>query len=353
MLKLWLAAAVFAVSAAQGAFAQAAAPLTRIAFGSCADQDKPQPVWDAVLAYKPELFIFAGDNVYGDKTDGRTASNPPGPVASLRDSYERVKQVAGFMQAKNTLRHLAIWDDHDYGSNDGGGDFAGKHQSKQLFLDFWNIPDSDARRSREGLYHSEIIGPRGKSVQVILLDTRFFRSALKRNPAGPSDLGRYIPDDDPAKTMLGPAQWAWLAEELRKPAEIRLIVSSVQVLADNHGWERWGNFPLEQQKLFDTIRASQADGVVFLSGDRHIGGLYRDARGAPYRQAEITSSGLTEAWANSPEASSNIVGGLYGAVNFGSIDIDWRERKVTLSLRNMTGERVRQLSIGFDELKAP
>ena len=41
-------------------------PFSRIAFGSCADQVKPQPIWDAILAYQPELFIFAGDNVYGD-----------------------------------------------------------------------------------------------------------------------------------------------------------------------------------------------------------------------------------------------------------------------------------------------
>jgi alkaline phosphatase D len=46
--------------------AQGRPPLSRIAFGSCADQVKPQPIWDAILTYQPELFIFAGDNVYGD-----------------------------------------------------------------------------------------------------------------------------------------------------------------------------------------------------------------------------------------------------------------------------------------------
>lgn len=33
-------------------------PLERISFGSCAKQDKPQPIWDAIVAGKPELFIF-------------------------------------------------------------------------------------------------------------------------------------------------------------------------------------------------------------------------------------------------------------------------------------------------------
>jgi alkaline phosphatase D len=105
-------------------------------------------------------------------------------------------------------------------------------------------------------------------VQVILLDTRFFRSPLKptdqRNAPGRE---RYLPDEDPTKTMLGEAQWAWLADRLREPAEVRLIVSSVQVLAEGHGWERWGNFPRERQRLYDLIRDTGARGVVYLSGD--------------------------------------------------------------------------------------
>jgi hypothetical protein len=39
---------------------------------------------------------------------------------------------------------------------------------------------------------------------------------------------RYLPDPDPAKTMLGDAQWAWLRAQLQQPAELRLIVSSVR-----------------------------------------------------------------------------------------------------------------------------
>ena len=56
-------------------------PLSRVAFGSCADEEKPQPIWDAVLAYKPDLFLFAGDNVYGDVRDGRR----------IRDEDELIK----------------------------------------------------------------------------------------------------------------------------------------------------------------------------------------------------------------------------------------------------------------------
>jgi alkaline phosphatase D len=50
-------------------------PLTRIAFGSCADEEKPQPIWDAVLAYDPELFIFATTST----ATSATAASFPSP----------------------------------------------------------------------------------------------------------------------------------------------------------------------------------------------------------------------------------------------------------------------------------
>ncbi len=108
--------------------------------------------------------------------------------------------------------------------------------------------------------------------------------------------------------MLGAEQWAWLAEELRKPAELRLIVSSTQVLAEGHGWERWGNFPLEKQKLIDTIRTSGAKGVVLLSGDRHIGALYRETPDGLYPLYEATSSGLNMVYWAAKEPGPNRLG---------------------------------------------
>lgn len=321
------------------------APFTRIAFGSCADQDRPQPIWDAILAYRPELFIFAGDNVYGDF---RTPD-----AAALKRAYDKAATVEGYRRLRETVAHLAIWDDHDYGQNDGGAAFPHKAQSKDLFLDFWKVPADDVRRQREGLYDSRIYGPSGMRVQVILLDTRWFRSPLKptdkRDAPGKE---RYVPDPDPAKTVLGEAQWAWLAGELRKPAEVRLVVSTIQVLAEGHGWERWGNFPLERQKLFDTIRESGARGVVLLSGDRHIGALYKDSvpgLGALY---ELTSSGLNKTYPFSTEAGPNRIGPLYAAANFGVVDIDWWARTVGLALRDESGTVRRSLTLTFDDLRA-
>lgn len=325
------------------ATAQGRPPLSRIAFGSCANQTMAQPIWDPILAYRPDLFIFTGDNVYGDFNAA--------DAADLKRAYAEASHIAGYSKLRDTVPHLAVWDDHDYGANDGGADFAHKAVSKELFLDFWNAPATDARRQREGIYDSRVIGPPGMRVQIILLDVRWFRSPLKiTDQRGAPGKERYLPDPDPAKTMLGATQWAWLAEELRKPAELRLIVSSTQVLAEGHGWERWGNMPLERHKLIDTIRDSGAKGVVLLSGDRHIGALYRETPPRLYPLHEITSSGLNMVYWAAKEAGPNRLGALYAAANFGVVDVDWWERKLVLALRDDGGNVRRSVEIDFGAL---
>jgi alkaline phosphatase D len=327
------------------------APLTRIAFGSCADEERPQPTWDAILAYRPDLFLFVGDNVYGDILNGRNVPEPE-LIDSLQQAYTQAARVPGIVALRSTVPHLATWDDHDYGRNDAGEDFVGRHQAQKLFLQHWDVPLSDERHRREGVYHAQTFGPEGKRVQVILLDTRFFRSPLKPTDQRDAPLReRYLPDDDPTKTMLGEAQWGWLLDRLREPADLRLIMSSIQVLADGHGWERWGNFPLERQRLYDLVRDTNATGVVFISGDRHIGALYRETIGTPYPFMDITSSGINQVFAANREPGPNRLGAVYGAPNFGTADVDWWEGTVTLSLRNGAGEPVRRSIVRLGELR--
>lgn len=325
--------------------AQGQQPLTRIAFGSCANQKSPQPIWDTVLAYRPDLFIFAGDNVYGDFKSA--------DAAKLKQAYEDANRIPGLRKLRETIPHFAIWDDHDYGTSDGGVEFAHKSTARAEFFKFWNVPAGDPRREREGLYDSHIFGPAGMRVQIILLDTRWFRSPLKTgDQRDASGKKRYVPDPDPSKTMLGDRQWVWLAAELRKPAEVRLVVSSVQILAEGHGSECWGNLPLEKRKLLDTLRDSFANGVVLLSGDRHFGALYRETPTGLYPLTEVTSSGLNLTSSNAKDGGPDRFGAAFRASNFGTIEIDWRERRMALSVRDEGGNVRRSAALKTDELVA-
>ncbi|MGI9173738.1 MAG: alkaline phosphatase D family protein, partial [Rhodothermales bacterium] len=209
--------------------AEDAEPLRRIAFGSCASEDQPQPFWDALLAHDPDLFLFIGDNVYGDTED----------MDTLRAKYAELGAQPGFQQARATMPVLATWDDHDYGVNDGGVGYPMKEGSKEVFMDFFDVPEGAPMRNREGIYHARTFGPERRRVQVILLDTRFFRDPLQERPAGAArdTLGPYLPADDTTRTMLGEAQWARLEEKLQEPADVRLLVSSIQAIPEEHGWE--------------------------------------------------------------------------------------------------------------------
>jgi alkaline phosphatase D len=335
-------------------------PLARIAFGSCANQDKPQPIWDAVVALKPQRFVFLGDNIYADTED----------MDVMRRKYALLDQQPGFQKLKQTCPLLATWDDHDYGANDAGADYPKKRESQQLFLDFFGVPKDHPRRKQERVYNAHVFGPPGKRVQVILLDGRYHRSPLKKGfkPGEPGEgrRGLYVPNTDPDATMLGDVQWRWLAEQLKVPAEVRLIGAGIQVVADEHGSETWGNFPLERKRLFRLIRDSKAGGVVILSGDRHLAEISRlpadHKDGVGYPLYDVTSSSLNVPSGNftrgkvsfANEVNSYRVGLTWFDTNFGAVLIDWDQADPVLRLqvRDEQGEVVLQQRLALSQLQA-
>jgi alkaline phosphatase D len=335
-------------------------PLARIAFGSCARQDQPQPIWEAIVAIRPELFLFLGDNIYADTED----------MDVMRAKYAQLDAQPGFQKLKATCPILATWDDHDYGANDAGDEYPKKRESQQVFLDFFGVAHDSPRRAQEGVYHAETFGPPGKQVQVILLDARYHRSALKRGfqPGEPGEgfRGRYVPNLDPDATMLGETQWQWLEAQLRSPAEVRLICSGVQVIPDEHGSETWGNFPLERRRLLRLIRETGASGVVILSGDRHLAEIARlpanHADGVGYPLYDVTSSSLNRPSGNFTKAGTRFaneinsyrVGLTYFDTNFGSVLIDWEQPDPVIRLQvcDEKGGVVLQQRLNLSDLQA-
>ena len=87
-----------------------------------------------------------------------------------------------------------------------------------------------------------------------MLDTRYFRSELKRDCRKYFGIKRNIPNTYEGATVLGDAQWKWLSDELEKEADLRVIVSSIQLVNTFHTFEKWGNFPSDRKKFFDLIK---------------------------------------------------------------------------------------------------
>lgn len=320
---------------------------TIIAFGSCVHQDRPQPIWQAVLADDPEVFVFLGDNIYGDSED----------PAVLQAKYEQLGAVDGFQRLREQADVVAIWDDHDYGVNDGGIEYPSKEVSRQVMLDFWNEPADSERRSRpDGIYTSYEYGVDGQKVQLILLDLRWNRTRLveiedaaKREARLARNMGPYDANLSATATMLGEAQWQWLQQQLQLDVDLRIIGSSIQLLADFTGWESWANFPADRQRFFELLQASPAVPTVVISGDTHWSEFSRiDDAGLPFALVEMTSSGLTEEWhAISP--NRHRVGDAFAVANYGVLDIDWSTGTPVLdmSIRDEQGETLLQQTVRF------
>lgn len=327
---------VQAAAAVDAPHPELAKSLSRIAFGSCAKQSKDQPIWEAVVAAKPDLFVFLGDNIYADTRD----------MAVVKAKYAELAAKPGFQRLRETTPVCAIWDDHDYGEDDAGADYPMKDGTRAAFCDFWGEPADSPRRSRDGIYASYLFGPRGRRVQLIMPDLRWNRTPLRKIELGGADYwvwagkqaaagkpvpGPYerIPDQD--ATMLGETQWTWLEAQLRVPADLRILCSSLQILADFAGWEAWVNYARDQARLFQAIRDAKAERLVCISGDTHYAEVSLLDVNTPYPIWDITSSGLTEVWPVTPPNALR-QGEVLRERNFGMIEIDWSRRAPVLKV---------------------
>lgn len=313
----------------------------RLSFGSCARQDLPQPIWSAILREQADLHLFGGDNVYASR-------DKDWHVDILKAAYRKALQIPDHARMLTERRHVEVWDDHDYGSNDGGVEWPHKQEAKDLFLAYFGIPADDPRRARDGLYMSWVYGSEGRRVQLILLDGRWFRSPWRvSRQLGAPGRQRYEPDEDERKTILGATQWAWLEQRLREPAELRIVYSSYQVLALGHGYERWGLLPHERARLLALLDASACP-CLLLSGDRHLGALYEEREGLRRPILELTSSSLTHTYAHGArEIDPKSIGRPIAVNHYGMVEVLWDRGRVDLSLRDTDGRAVLQHSLSL------
>ncbi|KDO85308.1 hypothetical protein CISIN_1g013940mg [Citrus sinensis] len=313
--------------------------VSRIAFGSCANQTAPQPIWDAIIKFDPQVFIWMGDNIYGDikrpsKMFGKERTigpwkNVPRFVPTSQDEMNFKYHIIKNHPAYSRLRH--------------------------------NL------NTKAGIYTSYTFGPVGRQIKIILLDTRYHRDPLSSDG-----------------TILGSTQWTWLEKELNGPSSaITIIVSSIQVISNLSAttgplfyMESWGRFPKERDRLFQLIADSKRNGVFFISGDVHFGEITRYDCDVGYALYDITSSGLTQAVEKAVPApfhfvvrflawwtpsTMRVIGKncrhrscTYGQPNFGAIEIDWDATPVALKIevRDTDGIPAIGVNISLSELQA-
>lgn len=327
--------------------------LSTIAFGSCCEQflgDKK--IFDRIVEKNPQLFIFGGDCVYAD-----FFALAPGTPDYIRGAYAQLGGDKAFQRLRANVPILSIWDDHDTGQNDGTSDNPVKGVAKAEFFKFWGIPADAPRHNRPdgGIYDAVYYGDDAHKVQIILLDLRWNHTPYKA--AGPgAALSGYDTLMSPDATILGATQWAWLEEELKKPAKVRIIMSSLQFNSFYNGGENWAVLPLEKQKMIDLLKSTRAEGVFFLSGDVHFAEFTKTQPDGMYPIYDFTASGITHHEDKVGSTNDAIrVGNGWQYVNFGLLTIDWKASPVTVKAEvyGNTDPLVPQIShtVTLDELK--
>ena len=330
----------------------------KIAFGSCVSQRKEQNIWAAILDHKPDIFIMMGDGVYPEHEEehvGRSLS----VMESIEASYKQAATRKELSEFRRQVPTIAIWDDNDYGGSDIGASFEHKVRSKELFLDFWTTAEEKRLRDREsGIYGMWEFGREEHRTQVLVPDLRYCRSEWAQSNVGQiealraSGFGPYVPNSASDVSMLGEKQWQWLEECLRRPARVRVLISTIQCVPEGRGWESWSNFPNEKKRLLDLIHDTQAKGLVILSGDSHYAELSKlEDSVVGYPLWEVTSSGLTEEW-KLPGPNPQRIGVAYPQTNFGLMHINWIGNRpmIVFEIYSESGERLVQQSVMLDSL---
>lgn len=298
-------------------------PVNRIAFGSCNNmfrQRNPQ-LYNSIVKWNPDLFVWLGDTVYADTLSFPLRSSET-KESQWRGKYTSFKTTPEYTQLMNSTMITGVWDDHDYGINDGTKHFKSKAKGKELFLEFL---DDGSVRDHEGVYHSFTF----PDLKLILIDIRWFRDY------------RFDPDGD----SLGEEQWAWLESELKSFKGLKIIGNGLQVNTEDRSIlpEKWH----EKSRLRFLELVDRYPGVILLSGDVHYSEIMRIDCGK-HIFYEITASGMTHSVATAPGPIFwfflNIWNGFtynvspkYRYKNFGTIEYNVEEQWIEFSIRNSDG----------------
>lgn len=304
-----------------------------IAFGGGAGYDpRFERMWTTIGSFKPTALLMLGDNVYHDD---------PTSEAMQRYCYYRRQSRPEWRKLVGSTPTYAIWDDHDFGTNDcwGGPEIdspAWKRKVWEVFKEQWANPYYGGGEKQPGVWFDFHIA----DVHFIMLDGRYYRTDPKiENPS-----------------MLGPVQKAWLLDKLKhSKATFKVIASPVPWTFESKGdsLDTWNGYRAERGEIFDLIRDEKIGGVVLLSADRHRTDMWKIAREKPaYDLYEFSSSRLTNQHVH-PELP-HALHSYNTKQSFGLVDFDTTEAdpSVTFTTISIDGEKIHSMTIRRSELSS-
>jgi alkaline phosphatase D len=302
----------------------------RIGFGGGAGYTPwNERMWNTIDSHNPLAFLFLGDNVYID--------HPTKPSVQ-RYCYYRRQSRPEFRNFVASSAIYAIWDDHDFTTNDGrGGPQINKPGWKipvwHVFRENWNNPYYGGAENQPGCWFDFSIG----DVDFFMFDCRFYRT----NPG----------DKNPS--MLGPVQKEWLLKKLKSSkAAFKVLASSVPwAFGTKPGsLDTWEGYKKEREDIFSFLEENKIDGVILLSADRHRSDVWKIKREEGYDLYEFESSKLTNVHTH-PLMSAALFG-YNKKCSFGllSFNTELSDPQVTYRIINIDNELIHTFSLSKSQL---
>ncbi len=288
-------------------------------------------MWDTIRALDPRALLLLGDNVYID--------DPETPAMQRFHYYRRQSQPEWSRLAKQVPVY-AIWDDHDFTTNDGWGgpevdNPAWKREVWKIFKENWDNPSYGGGEETPGCWFDFSLG----EVHVIMIDGRYYRESPKsENPS-----------------MLGPVQLAWLKKALVKPAKFKVLCSNVPFAPNvkRGSKDTWDGYAGERAQIYQFIADQKIPGVILLSADRHRSDAYKIETGIEgmYPLYEFSSSRLTNQHVH-PLIKSSLFG-YNDKQSFGRVDFDLttQDPSVKYTIVNIDGKEIHSLEVKHSELR--
>ena len=271
-------------------------------------------IYNSIADKKPDLMLWLGDNIYLREPDWDSRSG-------FMHRYSHTRSMPEMRRLLTTCPNYAIWDDHDFGPNDGDRSFVHAETSREMFRLFWPNPTLE----QPGVGGVGTQFSHG-DIDFFLLDDRSFRTRSELKTGEPQ--------------ILGTAQIDRLIEGLKfSKAPFKLVAVGGQFLNTLAQYENFANYPKERQAIIDRIQAEGITGVVFLSGDRHFTELSELALTDGNVIRDLTVSPLTStAYDPKEDNTLRVEGTRVGQRNFATLTFSGKRTERLMTMRVFDGD---------------
>ncbi len=285
-----------------------------------------------IAAAAPDLVAFLGDYIYEwgpyqlRHPERAYRTDESFTLAQYRARYAQYKSDPDLQSAHHAAPWIVTWDDHEV-ANDYAGDvderlspdFAARRAAAyQAFYEHMPLRLPAPQPGRFGSMRMFQRHDWGRLARFHVLDDRQYRSTLACSKPGRGGSNVVLASacaelNDPARTMLGGEQEAWLKQGLSTSRARWNILAQQTPLAQSSGvpvrapgdgrfWtDGWDGYPAARRRLLDTLASSGASNPLVLAGDVHTfyaSELRRDfsrpvSKANPVLAAELCGTSVT------------------------------------------------------------